>query len=104
MSAAAQRIGHDCHDHSIIRVIDHHHHALRSLLSLSPQPGRTLVHFDSHPDLAVPPAEAVIFDDSDNIETTVAVCDIANWILVLVARGIFDRVVWNDTVRAHECK
>lgn len=75
-------------------VVDDHHHALRRLRPVLREcggGGATLLHFDSHPDLAVPPR---LVTPGLRDQEVVARCTVATWILPLVLEGTVRTVVW----------
>ncbi|EDO35441.1 predicted protein, partial [Nematostella vectensis] len=57
-----------------------------------PYSGTTLIHFDSHPDMTIPPrlSASLVFNPSELMEAL----SIADWILPAVYAGHIDRVVW----------
>jgi hypothetical protein len=79
-------------------VCDSHHHVLRHWIEaaheeLLPRAGVDVVHFDAHPDLAVPanPLDRAWWERPGAL---VAAVDIASFQLAAVWVGLVDRVVW----------
>eukprot|EP00668_Euglena_longa_P018302 GGOE01022852.1.p1 GENE.GGOE01022852.1~~GGOE01022852.1.p1 ORF type:complete len:505 (-),score=172.56 GGOE01022852.1:310-1824(-) len=88
-----------------IHVVDKHHDVLRPIFGqmqagVVPTTGLTLVHFDSHPDMAPLPQNTpktlLAGMQQGNYDTTHlhSKCDIASWILPLVMAGHVKEVVW----------
>eukprot|EP00116_Pleurobrachia_bachei_P007237 sb/3467499/ len=80
-----------------MEIVDDHNRALDFIYKLIarkkiPFNGLTLVHYDSHPDLA-PPADLPIEQFSDR-STLLEELSISDWILPAVYMGHISRVVW----------
>ncbi len=89
-------------------ICDSHHEVLRHWLRATsgdhPQQRVTVVHFDAHPDLAVPTAPVSTFvreADADFAALTAGL-DIASFQLAAVWLGLVDRIVWLRPDWAHQ--
>lgn len=76
----------DCHDRAL-------HYIHRSIGKKHlPETGSTLIHFDAHPDLAVP--KNVDYDNRHNFKQIEELVSIESWIIPLLINGFVSTVVW----------